>query len=150
ADRIEPIPPAVAVRQRSSGGSRRATVGTLTEIYDYLRLLFGRWGKVECPSCRRPVEKHTPATVERVLAQLDAGRKFIVCFPAGSRSRQPANAPGSNAPGPEPHSAAQLLQAGFSRVIVAGTTISLTDGAPQPRNLDGALVMVDRLTAGGG
>src|SRR5579872_91101 len=67
ADRIEPIPPAIAVRQRAGSGSRRATVGTATEIYDSLRILFGRLGTVECPNCKRPVERHDPAAAQRVL-----------------------------------------------------------------------------------
>src|SRR5579872_883100 len=67
ADRIEPIPPAVAVRQKSGQRSRRATVGTATEVYDSLRLLFARLGSVECPRCERRVERHTPATAQAVL-----------------------------------------------------------------------------------
>src|SRR5438552_11015583 len=80
ADRVEPIPPAIAVRQKTGGRSRRATVGTVTEISDYLRLLFARAGVVVCPECQRPVERHMPATVQSALAALDAGTRFIVCF----------------------------------------------------------------------
>src|SRR5262245_61647834 len=80
ADRIEPVPPAVAVRQRAPGRSRRATVGTLTEIYDSLRLLFARAGTITCPRCGRPIEKHTPASAQEALATLDQGTRFMVCF----------------------------------------------------------------------
>src|SRR5262245_30792939 len=71
ADRIEPVPPTVAVRQKAVGRSRRATVGTLTEIYDSLRLLFARAGTITCPRCGRRVEKHTPASAQTALATLD-------------------------------------------------------------------------------
>ncbi len=80
ADRIDPIPPAVAVRQKSGGRSRRATVGTATEIYDALRLLFARVGVIECPTCKRRVERHTPATAQAVLATLEPGTRFLLCF----------------------------------------------------------------------
>jgi excinuclease ABC subunit A len=81
ADRIEPIPPAVAVRQNTAARSRRATVGTATEIYDLLRLLFARLGVIECLRCRRRVERHTPASAQQALATLAPGTRFMVCFP---------------------------------------------------------------------
>src|SRR5262245_59670965 len=81
ADRIEPVPPAVAVRQRAAGRSRRATVGTLTEIYDSLRLLFARAGTVECSRCRRTIQQHTPASAHAALETLAPGTRFMVCFP---------------------------------------------------------------------
>src|SRR5262245_22230838 len=80
ADRIEPVLPAVAVRQRTPGRSRRATVGTLTEIYDSLRLLFARAGTIICPQCGRRIEKHTPASAQGALLTLDHGTRFMVCF----------------------------------------------------------------------
>src|SRR5579859_5192127 len=92
ADRIEPIPPAVAVRQKSGGRSRRATVGTVTEIYDSLRLLFARVGTIECPRCRRHVERHSPASAQAALSGLPSGTRFMVCFPVVD----------ANAGGPEP------------------------------------------------
>src|SRR5579872_6524602 len=82
ADRIAPIPPAVAVRQKSGTRSKRATVGTATEIYDSLRLLFARIGVIECPQCERRVERHTPATAQAVLERFESGTRFVICFPA--------------------------------------------------------------------
>jgi excinuclease ABC subunit A len=81
ADRIEPIPPAVAVRQAAGARSRRATVGTATEIYDSLRLLFARLGVIECPRCGRRVERHSPASAQQSLSALEPGTRFMVCFP---------------------------------------------------------------------
>src|SRR5579864_3129845 len=93
ADRIEPIPPAVAVRQKPPGRSRRSTVGTVTEIYDSLRLLFARLGVIECPACGRRVERHTPASAQTELATLEAGRRFMVCFPFGPAPATPSANP---------------------------------------------------------
>lgn len=140
ADRIEPIPPAIAVRQRSPARSRRSTVGTATEIYDSLRLLFARIGVVECPKCARRVEKHTPASAQAVLARFEPGTRFMVCFPAD---------------GDEPDDRrntksllSELSEAGFNRLIVGDRSISVSDlaaiDAESPSQ--DRLVVVDRLT----
>lgn len=141
ADRIEPIPPAVAVRQKSGGRSRRATVGTATEIYDHLRLLYARVGSIVCPQCARPVERHTPATALAVLTALEPGTRFMLCFPAGST--------GSEIRDRSPAETSALAAAGFTRLIVAGRTVALSDAPPRLSPSDDALVVVDRLTAGG-
>lgn len=156
ADRIEPIPPAAAVRQRSSGRSRRATVGTATEINDYLRLLFARVGSTECPKCRRRVVRHTPASAAAVLAALDPRTRFMVCIRAA-----PADTDFDNAA-----QARELAEAGFTRLIVGGRTVAVTADSLSPRsqappgnatgrssasigsNVEDFLVVVDRLTVG--
>src|SRR5262245_44296517 len=98
ADCIEPVPPAVAVRQKAPVRSRRATVGTLTEIYDSLRLLFARAGTITCPRCGRPIEKHTPASAQEALATLAHGTRFMVCFRLSSTAAtNTASAPEQNA-----------------------------------------------------
>src|SRR5262249_11001087 len=137
ADRIEPIPPAVAVRQKAGVRSRRATVGTATEIYDHLRLLFARVGSIICPDCTRRVERHSPATARDVLAALEPHTRYMICFPGDG-------ALGSEKAAPE----GALAAAGFMRLIVAERTVNLADGAPRPLPSAGALVVVDRLTAG--
>jgi excinuclease ABC subunit A len=68
-DKIENISPAIAIDQRKSAHNPRSTVGTITEIYDYLRLLFARTGKPHCPKCKKPVSRQTiDQMVEQVLA----------------------------------------------------------------------------------
>ncbi|MER3405364.1 MAG: excinuclease ABC subunit UvrA, partial [Chloroflexota bacterium] len=58
-DSIDGLSPAIAVDQKGVGRNPRSTVGTITEIYDYLRLLYARIGKPYCPNCERPIERHT-------------------------------------------------------------------------------------------
>ncbi|MGE5192920.1 MAG: excinuclease ABC subunit A, partial [Deltaproteobacteria bacterium] len=151
ADRIEPIPPAVAVRQKALGRSRRATVGTITEIYDSLRLLFARVGVIECPACRRRVERHTPASAQTALEVLEPGTRFMVCFPVGG------GAPSTPAAAAQPGCcladavalSAQLADSGFTRLIIGGRTVVTVRDAGASFTVDaGALVVVDRLTAG--
>src|SRR5215217_5890029 len=70
ADRIDGIPPAIAVAQRGSRRSSRSTVGTVTEVHDYLGLLYARVGRVVCRVCDRPVEPANPATVAAAFEAL--------------------------------------------------------------------------------
>ena len=140
-DRIEPIPPAVAVRQKSGGRSRRATVGTATEIYDHLRLLYARFGTIVCTKCGRLVERHTPATARPVLNSLTAGTRFLLCFALAGSSLEGAEE--------SPAGVAALAAAGFTRLILGERTMAVAEAAPRRSPSDGALVVVDRLTAGG-
>lgn len=147
ADRIEPIPPAIAVRQRAGGGSRRATVGTATEIYDALRLLFARAGIVECPDCQRRVERHSPASAQRVLEEFPSGRRLIVGFDA----TEFASPDGAGSKAQAVLNPARLAEAGFSRWIAGGKTVNVGDSASSQAETvpSDALVVVDRLTTGG-
>src|SRR5205809_1738545 len=79
-DRLEGLAPAVAIEQRNPVISSRSTVGTATEVYDYLRLLWARLGRCYCRKCGGPVRRDTPqSSAEDVLAQ-GSGR-LQVCFP---------------------------------------------------------------------
>jgi excinuclease ABC subunit A len=84
AERISGIPPAVAVTHKNPSRSSRATVGTTTEAYDYLRLLFAKIGQVACLSCGRPVRRETPESTASALAQLPAGARYLLAFTAGN------------------------------------------------------------------
>jgi excinuclease ABC subunit A len=159
ADRIEPIPPAVAVRQRSPARSRRSTVGTATEIYDSLRVLFARIGAVECPRCNRRIEKHTPASVQTVLAGFEVGTRFMVCFPVDRNPSPPAPLPqgerGEQRPrqGRRTSSASQLRElseAGFNRLIVGDRSVTVDQAAGETAEspVRELLVVVDRLIVG--
>ncbi|CAB4687918.1 MAG: excinuclease ABC subunit UvrA [Actinobacteria bacterium] len=80
-DFIEGLSPAVSIDQKSTSKNPRSTVGTITEVYDYLRLLFARAGRPHCPTCGSPIERQTPQQiVDRVLA-LEEGRRFQVLAP---------------------------------------------------------------------
>jgi len=80
-DRISGIPPTVAIEQRSSRGSRRSTVATLTEIYPYLRLLYTRAGVQHCPDCRIPIGGRPRSTVASALARGHRGRRVEIHAP---------------------------------------------------------------------
>jgi len=78
---IEGLSPAIAIEQRTAAGNPRSTVATQTEIYDYLRLLFARIGKVHCHQCGRPIERQSAQEiVERVLA-LPQGEEIVILAP---------------------------------------------------------------------
>jgi excinuclease ABC subunit A len=81
AERIEGIPPAIAVAGRESPPAIRSTVGTITEVHDYLCLLFARTGQVVCRHCGHPVEPATPQRVAREIEDLPAGTRYEIAFP---------------------------------------------------------------------
>ena len=83
-DFIEGLSPAVSIDQKAAGRNPRSTVGTITEVYDYLRLLFARVGKPHCPVCGRPIARQTPAADRRPRAR--AGRGHPV---PGARAGDP-------------------------------------------------------------
>ena len=80
-DYIEGLSPAISIDQKTAGRNPRSTVGTVTEIYDYLRLLFARVGEPHCPKCGRLIERQTvQQIVDQVLA-LEAGTRFMIMAP---------------------------------------------------------------------
>src|SRR5262245_37635857 len=80
-ERIEGLSPTVSIDQKTVGRSPRSTVGTITEIYDHLRLVFARLGAPHCPRCGRPIESQTAARIaDRVLAE-HAGSSLLLCAP---------------------------------------------------------------------
>ena len=80
-DVIEGLSPAIAIEQRTAGGNPRSTVGTVTEIYDYLRLLWARAGTPHCPSCGRPVRPQSPSEIARQILGWPAGARIEVRAP---------------------------------------------------------------------
>ncbi|MBE3095628.1 MAG: excinuclease ABC subunit A, partial [Planctomycetes bacterium] len=79
-DRIEGISPAIAIRQKNSLRNPRSTVGTATEIHDYLRLLYARVGRTICRGCGQPVVRESPEVVAERLAALPEGTRLIIGF----------------------------------------------------------------------
>ncbi len=89
-DEVRGIAPAIAIRQKNSSRNPRSTVGTQTEIYDYLRLLFARVGTTYCRLCGREVVSDSPESVaDEILEQLPEGTRFYVLFPAGAGLAEP-------------------------------------------------------------
>src|SRR6187397_2637286 len=79
-DAIDGIAPAIAIRQKNSIRNPRSTVGTTTEIHDYMRLLFARVGRTSCRNCGREVVRETAEVVARQLGELGAGTRLILGF----------------------------------------------------------------------
>ncbi|MFP6670652.1 MAG: excinuclease ABC subunit A, partial [Pirellulaceae bacterium] len=138
ADRIEGIPAAVAVTRKSTSPNSRSTIGTATEIADYLRLLYAKISQPYCLGCNRPLLEHSPQTVSQQLSKLPADCRYLVTFPI---------IPTSDISGES--LSEQIQQDGFIRVIVGEETINLGND-PLPKDLGNSnlLVVVDRLTAG--
>ncbi len=80
-DSVEGLSPAVAIEQRNPTKTSRSTVGTATEIYDYLRLLWARVGRTHCPVCSREMKPDTVSSVADTVLRLAAGTRFYVAFP---------------------------------------------------------------------
>ncbi len=115
-DIIEGLSPAISIDQKSSSRNPRSTVGTVTEVYDYLRLLYARIGKPHCPTCGRPVARQTPQQiVDRILA-MGEGTRFMVLAPV-VRGRKGEYAALLD----------DLARQGFARVRIDGTAIELTE-----------------------
>ncbi|MBF4162055.1 excinuclease ABC subunit UvrA [Nocardioides acrostichi] len=134
-DFIEGLSPAVSIDQKSTSRNPRSTVGTITEVYDYLRLLYARAGRPHCPTCDAPIERQTPQQiVDRVLA-LEEGRRFQVLAPV-VRGRKGEYVDLFN----------QLQTQGFSRVRVDGETHPLDNPPTLDKKLKHTIeVVVDRL-----
>jgi excinuclease ABC subunit A len=117
-DFIEGLSPAISIDQKSASRNPRSTVGTVTEVYDYLRLLYARIGKPHCPVCSRPVARQSPQQiVDRILA-MEEGTRFMVLAPV-VRGRK----------GEYSALLDDLAKQGFARVRIDGTTVELTDRA---------------------
>ena len=134
-DFIEGLSPAVSIDQKSTSKNPRSTVGTITEVYDYLRLLYARAGRPHCPTCGAPIERQTPQQiVDRVMA-LEEGRRFQVLAPV-IRGRK----------GEYVELFRQLQTQGFSRARVNGETHPLDDPPTLDKQKKHTIeVVVDRL-----
>ncbi|MDH3269791.1 MAG: excinuclease ABC subunit UvrA [Gemmatimonadota bacterium] len=141
-DSVDGISPAVAIEQKNPTKSSRSTVGTATEVYDYMRLLWSRVGRTHCPECGRRVRPDTVSgAVDRVL-ELGAGARIQVSFPLPRSEEITHELVVSN-----------LLAMGFVRVMIDGDPVDLSGpGAETTEGLgldvtaaDEILVVVDRL-----
>jgi excinuclease ABC subunit A len=142
ADLIDGIPPAIAVRATRGTFGGRSTVGTATEIADYLRLLFVKIGQVHCPICETPIVRAEPETILRELQQREAGRRFQVAFAETISDREAAA---------WETQMDRLRASGFARVVVAGKSVETRQAAEVAnlaRSAPEIWVIVDRLTIG--
>ncbi|MFL6145288.1 MAG: excinuclease ABC subunit UvrA [Labedaea sp.] len=134
-DFIEGLSPAVSIDQKSTSRNPRSTVGTITEVYDYLRLLYARAGKAHCPTCGEAISKQTPQQIVDQVLAMESGVRFQVLAPV-VRGRK----------GEYVDLFAQLQSQGYSRVRVDGVVHSLTE-APKLKKQEKheIAVVIDRL-----
>jgi excinuclease ABC subunit A len=115
-DFIEGLSPAVSIDQKSTSKNPRSTVGTITEVYDYLRLLWARIGRPHCPVCGEPIAKQTPQQIVDRVLEMEPGTRFQVLAPV-IRERK----------GEYVDLFADLQTKGYARVRVDGVVHPLTD-----------------------
>jgi excinuclease ABC subunit A len=144
ADRIDGIPPAIAVTGKSATRSSRSTVGTATETADYLRLLYAKIGRVLCHQCEREVRRDTPQAAAETLQGLPSGTRYMIAFPVMLYAEdEPARV------------LAALREDGFVRVVVGDRVVNLAEepevelATVAATGANGIYVIVDRLTAHG-
>ena len=136
-DFIEGLSPAVSIDQKSTNRNPRSTVGTITEVYDYLRLLFARAGRPHCPKCGKAVSRQSPQQIVDQILTMPATTKFQVLAPV-IRERK----------GEFVDLFAELVTQGYSRARVDGDTISLSEPPKLKKQEKHTIeVVVDRLTA---
>jgi excinuclease ABC subunit A len=139
-DHIDGLSPAISIDQKTTSRNPRSTVGTVTEIYDYLRLLYARVGRPHCPICGKPIAGQSIDAIVDQVMQLGEGTRFTVNAPV-VRDRK----------GEYREVFEELTREGFTRVKVDGETYLLEDGVPE---LDKKFkhtieVVVDRLVMKG-
>ena len=134
-DFIEGLSPAVSIDQKSTSKNPRSTVGTITEVYDYLRLLYARAGRPHCPTCGAPIERQTPQQIVDRMLTVEEGTRFQVLAPV-VRGRK----------GEYVELFKQLQAQGFSRARVDGETHSLDTPPTLDKKLKHSIdVVIDRL-----
>ncbi|MEI6230120.1 MAG: excinuclease ABC subunit UvrA [Actinomycetes bacterium] len=135
-DFIEGLSPAVSIDQKSTSRNPRSTVGTITEVYDYLRLLYARAGRPHCPQCARPIARQTPQQIVDRLMEMEEGTRFQVLAPV-IRERK----------GEYGELFRQLQAQGFSRARIDGVVHSLAEPPTLKKQEKHTIeVVVDRLS----
>ncbi len=137
-DSIEGLSPAISIDQKSASRNPRSTVGTITEIYDYLRLLFARIGTPHCPNCGKPISRQTVAQiVDQVIKSAKTTKRIGVLAPMVTSRK-----------GEHKDIFTKILKGGFSRVRVDGVIMDLDEA--ESKDLDKNLahsidIVVDRI-----
>ena len=138
-DFIEGLSPAVSIDQKSTNRNPRSTVGTITEVYDYLRLLFARAGRPHCPTCGEPITRQSPQQIVDRLLELPERTRFQILAPV-VRARK----------GEYVELFSELQGQGFARAMVDGELVSLADPPKLEKQIKHTIdVVVDRLVAKG-
>jgi excinuclease ABC subunit A len=136
-DFIEGLSPAVSIDQKSTNRNPRSTVGTITEVYDYLRLLFARAGRPHCPKCGREVTRQSPQAIVDQILTMPATTKFQVLAPV-VRARK----------GEFLDLFQDLMSQGYSRARIDGEVVALSEAPKLKKQEKHSIeVVIDRLTA---
>ncbi len=134
-DYIEGLSPAISIDQKTTSRNPRSTVGTVTEIYDYLRLLYARAGEAFCPSCGKPIRQQTIEQMTDSVLALGAGQKIMVMAPVVDGRK-----------GTHQKLLERLVKDGYMRVRVDGEIYLLSDDIHLDKNKKHTIeVVVDRL-----
>src|SRR5271166_6478380 len=134
-DRIDGLSPSISIQQKTGGRNPRSTVGTITEINDYLRVLFARVGQGRCPQCDRPVAAQTREQIVARILDLPAGTAFNVLAPVIRGQK-----------GEYKDLFADLARAGYVRARVNGQVYNLSDNLSLDRQIKHHIeVVIDRL-----
>ncbi len=136
-DFIEGLSPAVSIDQKSTNRNPRSTVGTITEIYDYMRLLWARIGVPHCPVCGERIQRQTVQQIADQLMELPAGTRYQVVSPVVSKKK-----------GEFVDLFRDLAAQGYSRAVVDGDVIRLDDPPKLKKQIKHDIsVVIDRLVA---
>jgi excinuclease ABC subunit A len=134
-DAIEGLSPAISIEQKSAGHNPRSTVGTVTEIYDYLRLLYARAGTPHCPECGRSVQRQSPAQIAEQVLQWPEGARLEIRAPLVQGRK-----------GEFKELFESARRQGFVRAVVDGTTVELAEPPALNRRSNHSIsIVVDRL-----
>jgi excinuclease ABC subunit A len=134
-DQIDGLSPAISIDQKSASRNPRSTVATVTEVYDYLRLLFARIGIPHCPICGKPVARQTSAAVIDKVSAYERGARLIILAPIVIDKK-----------GAYEHISEQYMRAGFARARVDGVIYALEEFPELDKNYKHNIeIVVDRL-----
>ncbi|HWO72289.1 MAG TPA: excinuclease ABC subunit UvrA, partial [Dehalococcoidia bacterium] len=138
-DYIEGLSPAISIDQKGASRNPRSTVGTVTEIYDYMRLLFARAGRPHCPNCGRPIERQTVQQIVDSILDLPAGKRLMILAPVITDRK-----------GEHQGVFEDARRAGFVRVRVDGVVHDLEERITLDRYKNHTIeIVVDRLITEG-
>ncbi len=132
-DELRNVRPAIALEQRNPVRTSRSTVGTVSEIYDYLRLLFAKIGKIVCPKCGKEVKRSNPSSIMDDLLHRYPEKRIYVLF----RVPVPASGPAALL--------MELQSKGFGRIKLGEEIVETAEVDPGKRDLTEVLVLLDRL-----
>ena len=134
-DMIEGLSPAIAIEQKAASHNPRSTVGTVTEIYDYLRLLYARIGRPHCHLCGKPIEKQSVDQIADQILALPENRRIIISAPMVTAQK-----------GTHQKLLARLKKDGFARIRVDGTVYPIEDVGTLKKSMQHTIdVVIDRL-----